>query len=142
VARGEAEIGMQQINVILPVVGADYVGPFPAGLQGYVYFAVGVLAVSKKPDAAQALVKFMSSPPMARTSVPTYLLIIAASLQLDFADLSGGLGVGVVRDIGKDRLRMRGKGGLKSVRRVEIEMPHRDIGRRHPGAGISDRDIE
>jgi hypothetical protein len=28
VARGEAEIGMQQINVILPVVGADdYVGP-------------------------------------------------------------------------------------------------------------------
>jgi molybdate transport system substrate-binding protein len=27
VARGEAEIGMQQINVIVPVAGADYVGP-------------------------------------------------------------------------------------------------------------------
>jgi len=42
VARGEAEIGIRQINVILPVAGADYVGPLPAELQGYVDFAVGV----------------------------------------------------------------------------------------------------
>ena len=62
VAKGEAEIGMQQINVILPVAGADYVGPLPAHLQGYVDFAIGVLAVSKQPDAAQAMVKFVSSP--------------------------------------------------------------------------------
>ena len=53
---------MQQINVILPVAGADYVGPLPAHLQGYVDFAIGVLAVSKRRDAAQVLVKFMSSP--------------------------------------------------------------------------------
>ena len=38
VAKGEAEIGLQQINVILPVAGADYVGPLPAHLQGYVDF--------------------------------------------------------------------------------------------------------
>ena len=62
VAKGEAEIGMQQINVILPVVGADYVGPLPTQLQRYVDFAGGVLAVSKHRDIAQALVKFMSSP--------------------------------------------------------------------------------
>jgi molybdate transport system substrate-binding protein len=62
VARGEAEVGMQQINVILPVAGADYVGPLPGELQGYVDFAVGVLAVSKERDAAQELLKFMSSP--------------------------------------------------------------------------------
>jgi molybdate transport system substrate-binding protein len=62
VAKGEAEIGMQQINVILPVAGADYVGPLPVELQGYVDFAVGVLAISKERDAAQELVKFMSSP--------------------------------------------------------------------------------
>jgi molybdate transport system substrate-binding protein len=62
VAKGEAEIGMQQINVILPVAGADYVGPLPAELQDYVNFAGGVLAVSKQRDAAQALAKFMSSP--------------------------------------------------------------------------------
>ena len=34
---------MQQINVILPVAGADYVGPLRAELQGYVDFAVSVL---------------------------------------------------------------------------------------------------
>jgi molybdate transport system substrate-binding protein len=62
VAKGEAEIGMQQINVILPVAGADYVGPLPAELQSYVDFAVGVLAVSKERDAARELVKFMLSP--------------------------------------------------------------------------------
>jgi hypothetical protein len=28
--KGEAKIGMQQINVILPFAGADYVGPLPA----------------------------------------------------------------------------------------------------------------
>ena len=53
---------MQQINVILPVAGADYVGPLPEKLQGYVNFAVGVLAVSKECDVAQELVRFMSSP--------------------------------------------------------------------------------
>jgi molybdate transport system substrate-binding protein len=62
VAKGEAEIGLQQINVILAVTGAAYVGPLPAELQGYVNFAVGVLAVSKQRDAAQALVELMSSP--------------------------------------------------------------------------------
>jgi molybdate transport system substrate-binding protein len=44
------------------VAGADYVGPLPAELQGYVDFAVGVLAVSKQRDAALALVRFMSLP--------------------------------------------------------------------------------
>jgi molybdate transport system substrate-binding protein len=62
VARGEAEVGMQQINVIWPVAGAVYVGPLPGELQSYVDFAVGVLAVSKQRDVAQELVKFMSSP--------------------------------------------------------------------------------
>jgi molybdate transport system substrate-binding protein len=62
VAKGEAEIGMQQINVILPVAGVDYVGPLPPELQDYVVFAAGVLAVSKELDAAKALVRFMSAP--------------------------------------------------------------------------------
>ena len=37
----EAEL-LSTTNVILPVAGADYVGPLPAELQGYVDFAVGV----------------------------------------------------------------------------------------------------
>ena len=62
VAKGEAEIGMQQINVILPIAGIDYVGPLPPELQDYVVFSAGVLAVSKQPEAATAMVKFMSAP--------------------------------------------------------------------------------
>jgi molybdate transport system substrate-binding protein len=62
VARGEVELGMQQINVILPVAGVDYIGPLPGELQGYISFAVGLLAVSKEPEAAQAMIRFMTAP--------------------------------------------------------------------------------
>lgn len=61
VARGEAEIGMHQINVILPVAGADYVGPLPEGLQQYVPFAAGLLAVAKEPEAARAFLRFIAA---------------------------------------------------------------------------------
>jgi molybdate transport system substrate-binding protein len=61
VAKGEAELGLQQINVILPVAGVDYVGPLPGDLQDFVEFAAGVLIVSKEPEAAKALARFMSS---------------------------------------------------------------------------------
>jgi molybdate transport system substrate-binding protein len=62
VAKGEAEIGMQQINVILPIAGIDYVGPLPQDLQDYVVFAAAVLAVSKQPEAANAMIRFMAEP--------------------------------------------------------------------------------
>jgi molybdate transport system substrate-binding protein len=62
VAKGNVEIGMQQINVILPVAGIDYVGPLPSELQSYVVFASGILAVSKAPEAALAMARFMAAP--------------------------------------------------------------------------------
>jgi molybdate transport system substrate-binding protein len=62
VAAGEIEVGLQQINVLIPVAGADYVGPLPGELQDYVLFSLGVLAVSKQQDAAKAFQKFASSP--------------------------------------------------------------------------------
>jgi molybdate transport system substrate-binding protein len=62
VAKGDVEVGLQQINVILPVAGADYVGPLPGNLQETVKFAAGVLAVSKEPEAAKAFLKFIASP--------------------------------------------------------------------------------
>jgi molybdate transport system substrate-binding protein len=61
VAKGEAELGMQQINVLLPIAGVDYVGPLPGDLQDYVEFAAGVLTVSKEPEAAKAFTRFISS---------------------------------------------------------------------------------
>jgi len=61
VARGEVEIALQQINVILPVAGAELAGPLPAELQQYNHFAVGVLAVSKEREVATAMVSFMGA---------------------------------------------------------------------------------
>jgi molybdate transport system substrate-binding protein len=71
VARGEVEIALQQINVILPVAGAELAGPLPPELQQYNEFAVGVLAVSKERDIATAMTKFMAAPenvPLVRKS--------------------------------------------------------------------------
>jgi molybdate transport system substrate-binding protein len=62
VAKGDAEIGMHQINVILPVRGADYIGPLPPGLQDYVLFSLGVLTTSKQQDAAKAFAVFAAAP--------------------------------------------------------------------------------
>ncbi len=62
VAKGEVEIGMQQSNAIVPVAGAEYAGPLPGDLQEFIYFSVGVLTISKQPDAARAFMTFMASP--------------------------------------------------------------------------------
>ena len=61
VARGEVEIALQQINVILPVAGAELAGPLPPEIQQYNHFAVGVLAVSKEREVATAMAKFMGA---------------------------------------------------------------------------------
>ena len=65
VAKGEAEIGMQQINVILPIIGIEYVGPLPPELQDYVVFAAAVLTASKQPEAAITMIRFMADPAVA-----------------------------------------------------------------------------
>ncbi|MBI3047400.1 MAG: substrate-binding domain-containing protein [Acidobacteria bacterium] len=62
VARGEAEIGFQQVSELLPVPGADYVGPLPEGAQQVTIFSAGIAAGARAPDAARALIRFLSSP--------------------------------------------------------------------------------
>ena len=62
VARGEAEIGFQQISELLPVPGIDYVGPLPAELQKVTVFSAGLAATAREPDAARALITFLASP--------------------------------------------------------------------------------
>jgi molybdate transport system substrate-binding protein len=61
VAKGDVEIGLQQINVIIPVEGADYIGPLPNELQQTVRFAAGVLTVSKQKELARAFLNFIAS---------------------------------------------------------------------------------
>jgi molybdate transport system substrate-binding protein len=62
VARGDAEIGFQQISELLPVGGIDYVGPLPPEVQKVTVFSAGVGVGAKHPDAARALIKFLASP--------------------------------------------------------------------------------
>jgi molybdate transport system substrate-binding protein len=62
VAKGDAEIGFQQISELKPVQGIDIVGPLPADLQQFTVFSAGIATVSKEPDAGKALIKFLTSP--------------------------------------------------------------------------------
>jgi molybdate transport system substrate-binding protein len=62
VARGEAEIGFQQVSELLPVAGIDYIGPLPKDIQQVTVFSGGIHAAAKEPDAARALLKFLTAP--------------------------------------------------------------------------------
>jgi molybdate transport system substrate-binding protein len=62
VARGEAEIGFQQVSELLPVKGIDFLGPLPAEIQQITVFSAGVHADAKEPRAALELVQFLTSP--------------------------------------------------------------------------------
>jgi molybdate transport system substrate-binding protein len=62
VARGDAEIGFQQISELRPVAGVDIVGPLPSELQTVTIFSAGIASVSREPEAGRALIKFLASP--------------------------------------------------------------------------------
>ncbi len=62
VAKGEVEIGFQQISELLPVKGIDIVGPLPPGAQRVTVFSAGIPATSKHPEAAKALIQWLVSP--------------------------------------------------------------------------------
>ncbi len=62
VARGDAEIGFQQVSELLSVKGIDYLGPLPAEIQEITVFAAGLHKAAAAPDAAKALVKFLTAP--------------------------------------------------------------------------------
>ena len=62
VARGEAEIGFQQMSELLPVPGIDHVTPLPPEVQKVSTFSAGVAVSSRDADAAHALIKFLGTP--------------------------------------------------------------------------------
>jgi molybdate transport system substrate-binding protein len=60
VARGEAEIGFQQVSELIHVSGSDFVGALPAELQPGFAFAGAVTAGAREPEAAVALLRFLA----------------------------------------------------------------------------------
>lgn len=62
VARGEAEIGFQQISELKPIKGIDLVGPLPAAVQKVTVFSAGIPVNAEQPEAGKALINFLASP--------------------------------------------------------------------------------
>jgi molybdate transport system substrate-binding protein len=62
VARGEAEMGVAQASEIVPIAGAQLVGPLPGDLNNVTVFAAGIGPASKAPAAAKALVEYVTGP--------------------------------------------------------------------------------
>lgn len=62
VARGEAELGFQQVSELLHLKGIEYLGPLPPDIQHVTVFSAGLHGKAAAPDAAKALIKFLASP--------------------------------------------------------------------------------
>jgi molybdate transport system substrate-binding protein len=79
VARGDAEIGFQQISELLPVPGVDIVGQLPPELQKITVFSAGIATAAKEPEAGKALIKFLASPAASAAIIKSGIEPIPAS---------------------------------------------------------------
>jgi molybdate transport system substrate-binding protein len=61
VARGEAEIGFQQVSELIHVAGVNFVGTLPAEVQPGFSFAGVLTRNAEQPEAAGALIRFLAS---------------------------------------------------------------------------------
>ena len=61
-AKGEVEIAIHQIAELMPIPGIDIVGDLPAELNTTIVYATGLTPMAKQPEAAKALVKYLSLP--------------------------------------------------------------------------------
>ena len=69
VARGEVEIGFQQVSELIHVPGVTFVGALPDELQPGFTFAGVITSAARQPEAALALLRFLASPEAAETIV-------------------------------------------------------------------------
>jgi molybdate transport system substrate-binding protein len=61
-ARGDAEIGFQQLSEMLNEPGIEIVGPLPAEIQSVTIFTAGLSSRSSNPEKARALIDYLASP--------------------------------------------------------------------------------
>jgi molybdate transport system substrate-binding protein len=62
VARGDVELGFQQLSELMHLPGIDVIGPLPPEIQVITTFAAAVCVRSTQPEAANALLAFLASP--------------------------------------------------------------------------------
>jgi molybdate transport system substrate-binding protein len=61
-ARGEADLGFQQVSELIHVKGIDFLGPLPPDIQHTTAYSAGLHTMAPAPDAAKALLKFLTGP--------------------------------------------------------------------------------
>jgi molybdate transport system substrate-binding protein len=77
VARGESEIGLQDVSEMIHVPGITYIGPIPAELDRNSSYAGAITSKAKEPEAAKALIKLLASPDAEPIIVKTGLTLPA-----------------------------------------------------------------
>ncbi len=77
VARGEAEIGFQQVAELIHVSGISFVGPIPGAVQPTTFFSAALTQTAVQPEAAIELIRFLSSPEAAPVILKAGLLPVA-----------------------------------------------------------------
>lgn len=66
-ARGEADLGFQQVTELMHGHGFHYLGPLPAELQNYTVWASGVHSNAPQADAARAFIRALAAPASSTT---------------------------------------------------------------------------
>ena len=77
VARGEAEIGFQQVSEIIHTPGITYLGPIPKEMQPGFSFAGAITTNAVNPDGAAELIKFLSAPSVTQVISKAGLIPVA-----------------------------------------------------------------
>jgi molybdate transport system substrate-binding protein len=62
VAKGEAELGFQQLSELIHVQGLEVLGPLPPEIQNVTVFAAGVSVMSAHPAQTADLIAYLASP--------------------------------------------------------------------------------
>jgi ABC-type molybdate transport system substrate-binding protein len=62
VARGDVELGFQQLSELIHLAGIEVIGSLPAEIQAVTVFSAAVCTVSRQHEAAKALLSFLVSP--------------------------------------------------------------------------------
>ena len=67
VARGEADLGFQQVSELLPIPGVEFIGELPPEAQKTVLFSAGITSNSSNETASKDLIAFLASAKAATT---------------------------------------------------------------------------